>query len=271
MKKVAIVTGASSGIGKSASNKLHQKGVIVYGGARRIEKMKDLEENGINIIPLDITKEESLQNFVNTVLEKEKRIDILVNNAGYGSYGTIEAIPIEEAKRQFEVNIFGLARITQLVLPTMRKQNSGRIVNISSMGGKVYTPLGAWYYATKHALEAWSDCLRVEVKQFGIDVAIVEPGAIKTDWVNIATDNLRKTSGNGAYSELSNRVADGFDKIYAGNITDPEVLGDIILKASLDKRPKRRYVKGSMAKLSLWVRKWLGDAIYEKIIMSQFK
>lgn len=140
MKKVALITGASSGMGKSTANVLHEQGYKVYGAARRIDKMKDLEQKGMSIISLDLTKDETIVSAVNMIIEKEGRIDILINNAGYGSYGSVEEVSIEEAKRQFEVNMFGLARITQLVIPSMRKNQSGRIVNISSMGGKIYTP-----------------------------------------------------------------------------------------------------------------------------------
>lgn len=272
MEKVALITGASSGMGKSAAKKLHKIGVKVYGAARRLEKMKDLKEAGMSIIPLDLTKDQSILDCVNTILEKEGRIDILINNAGYGSYGAVEDVQIDEAKRQFEVNIFGLARITQLILPNMRKHNYGRIVNISSMGGKIFTPLGAWYHATKHALEGWSDCLRLEVKDFGIDVVIVEPGGIKTDWGTIAAENLKKTSGNGAYKNFANKVADGMIEMYSGKqLTEVDVLGETIAEAATDKNPKRRYVKGFMAKPAMAIRKWFGDGIYESIIKSQFK
>lgn len=272
MKQVALITGASSGMGKSTAKKLHAKGITVYGAARRLEKMKDLEDAGINIISLDLTDDQSIVNCVNTILEQEGHIDILVNNAGYGSYGSVEDVPIDEAKRQFEVNIFGLARITQLILPSMRANNYGRIVNISSMGGKIFTPLGAWYHATKHALEGWSDCLRLEVKDFGIDVVVVEPGGIKTDWGTIAADNLKKTSGQGAYAKFANQVADGMKEMYSGKqLTDVDVLGETIAHASTVKNPKRRYAKGYMAKPSMAIRRWLGDGIYERVIMSQFK
>jgi len=208
MNKVVLITGASSGMGKSTANILKNQGYIVYGAARRMEEMQDLKSQGIHIVPLDLTKDDSIVLCVNTIIDKEGRIDILINNAGYGSYGTVEDVSIAEAKRQFEVNIFGLARITQLILPKMREHNYGRIVNISSMGGKVYLPLDAWYFATKHALEGWSDCLRLEVKPFGIDVVIVEPGGIKTPWGLIAAESLRETSGKGAYATFANSVAD---------------------------------------------------------------
>lgn len=272
MKQVALITGASSGMGKSTAKKLHAKGVIVYGAARRLEKMKDLEDLGMNIIPLDLTDDQSIVNCVNTILDKEGHIDILINNAGYGSYGAVEDVPIEEAKRQFEVNIFGLARITQLVLPSMRANKYGRIVNISSMGGKIFTPLGAWYHATKHALEGWSDCLRLEVKEFGIDVVIVEPGGIKTDWGTIAAENLKKTSGKGPYARFANSIAEGMIDMYSGNqLTDEDVLGETIAHASTVNNPKRRYAKGYMAKPAMAIRRWFGDAIFEKVIMSQYK
>lgn len=269
MKKVALITGASSGIGESAAILLHNYGFKVYGAARRVEKMKDLESKGISTISLDITNEESVVNCVNTILEKEERIDVLVNNAGYGSYGAVEDVPMEEARRQFDVNIFGLARLTQLVLPKMREHQFGKIVNISSMGGKVFTPYGAWYHATKHALEGWSDSLRLEVKPFGIDVVVVEPGGIKTPWGIIAAENLKKTSGSGAYAEQANKSAEGTAKLYSSNqLTKPEVIGKVILKAVTVRKPKRRYVKGFGAAPALFIRKWFGDGIYERLIKS---
>jgi len=272
MNKIALITGASSGMGKSAANILSKQGYTVYGAARRLEEMQDLKDKGMSIVSLDLTQDESIVACVDMILEKEGRIDILINNAGYGSYGAVEDVPIEEAKRQFEVNMFGLARITQLVLPKMRDNGFGRIVNISSMGGKIYTPLGAWYHATKHAVEGWSDCLRLEVKPFGVDVVVVEPGGIKTPWGTIAADNLRKTSGKGAYSTFANNVADGMQKIYSDNsLTDVDVLGSVIAKAATVEKPKTRYVKGYMAKPTIAIRKWFGDRAFDKMIMSQYK
>jgi short-subunit dehydrogenase len=272
MKKVALITGASSGMGKSTANILHSQGYIIYGAARRTEEMNDLKEKGMGVISLDLTNEESILNAVNTILNKEGRIDILINNAGYGSYGAVEDVPLEEARRQFDVNLFGTARLTQLVLPGMRKHKYGRIVNISSMGGKIYTPLGAWYHATKHAVEGWSDCLRIEVKDFGIDVVIVEPGGIKTPWGAIAADNLKKTSGNGPYASFAHKVAEAMKKAYTGTqLTDVDILGKTIAKAVTDKKPKTRYVKGYMAKPAITIRKWLGDKVFDKMIMSQVK
>lgn len=272
MKKVVIVTGASSGMGKSAARFLHQQGYVVYGAARRVAEMDDLKSEGLQVVQMDITDDASIVAAVDHVLQQEGRIDVLINNAGYGSYGAVEDVSIEEAKRQFEVNLFGMARITQLVLPTMRAQHSGRIVNISSMGGKIYTPFGAWYHATKHAVEGWSDCLRLELKPFGIDVVIVEPGGIKTPWGTIASDNLKKNSGKGAYAEHANKVANATEKMYTSNqLTDVDVLGRVIAKAASENNPKRRYVKGYMAKPAIFIRKWFGDGIFEKLISSQMK
>ncbi len=237
-KKVALITGASSGIGESAAVLFHNNGFRVYGAARRVEKMKGIEEKGISVIALDITNDDSIEKCVNAILEKEGRIDVLVNNAGYGSYGAVEDVPMEEARRQFDVNIFGLARLTQLVLPKMREHKYGKIINISSMGGKIYTPFGAWYHATKHALEGWSDCLRIEVKPFGIDVVVVEPGGIKTPWGHIAAENLKLTSGSGAYAEQANKSAEGTAKMYSSNqLTKPEVIGKVIFRAATARRP----------------------------------
>lgn len=269
MTKVALVTGASSGMGEFAAILLSKQGYKVYGAARRTDQMKALENHGVSVISLDLTQDESIVKCVDTILKKEGRIDILINNAGYGSYGAIEDVPIDEARRQFEVNIFGLARITQLVLPAMRKNKSGRIVNISSIGGKVYSSFGGWYHATKHALEGWSDCLRLETKPFGIDVVIVEPGGVNTPWGPIAAENLKKTSGKGAYAEKVNKTLSFMTKSYASNtLTAPEILAKVIVKAATTNKPKTRYAAGYMAKPSLIMRKWLSDKMFDKMVSS---
>lgn len=270
MTKVALVTGASSGMGESTAILLSRLGYRVYGAARRTDKMKTLESNGVSVIPLDLTNDESIVKCVDTILKNEGRIDILINNAGYGSYGAVEDVPLDEARRQFEVNIFGLARLTQLVLPGMRANRYGRIVNISSIGGKIYTPFGAWYHATKHALEGWSDCLRLEVKPFGIDVVIVEPGGINTPWGVIAAENLKKTSGSGAYAGSANKIAENLGKMYATgrNLSSQELLAREIVKAATVRRPGTRYAKGSFAKPALFMRRWLSDRLFDKLIVS---
>ncbi|MBE0651419.1 MAG: oxidoreductase [Bacteroidales bacterium] len=266
-KKVALITGASSGIGMETAYKLHENGYIVYGAARRTERMKDLEKKGIHVVALDVTDDKSMISCVNQIIEKEGRIDVLVNNAGYGSYGAIEDVPLDEARRQFEVNIFGLARLTQLVLPQMRKNHYGKIVNISSMGGKVYTKFGGWYHATKHALEGFSDSLRLETKGFGIDVVVVEPGGIKTEWGQIAVDNLKKTSGSGPYASSANKSADNMEKLYANNqLSDAKVIAEVIYKSVTARRPRIRYAKGYMAKPAIFMRKWFGDRFFDMVI-----
>ncbi len=266
-QKVALVTGASSGIGEAAAIALAEGGFRVYAAARRVERMRALAGHGVRPIALDVTDEASMSTCVADILAAEGRIDVLVNNAGYGSYGAVEDVPLDEARRQFDVNIFGLARMTQLVLPAMRKQRSGRIINISSMGGKMYTPFGGWYHATKHALEGLSDCLRLELKPFGIDVAIIEPGGIKTDWGTIAADNLAKTSGQGPYGRAARRAAKGLKRLYTGRLlTSPEVIADAILDAATARRPKTRYAVGFMAKPSIALRKRVSDRTFDRII-----
>lgn len=265
--KTALVTGASSGIGRSTVQKLLAAGATVYAAARRVEKMAGLQQQGAHLLKMDVTSEESMVNGVNAILSKEGTVDILINNAGYGSYGAIEDVPIDEARRQFEVNIFGLARLTQLVLPGMRKNRYGKIVNISSMGGKIYTSFGGWYHATKHALEGWSDSLRLEVAPFGIDVVIIEPGGIKTEWGLIAAENLKKTSGSGAYAAAANKAADGMAEMYASNrLSDPEVIAKIILKAVTARKPRTRYAAGFGAKPILFLRWLLPDRWFDGII-----
>lgn len=265
--KVALVTGASSGIGMAAARSLKVAGFTVYGVARRVERMRELAADDINIVALDVTDEASVSACVKAILEREGRIDVLVNNAGYGSYGAIEDVPVSEAQAQFEVNLFGLARLTQAVLPAMRANRYGRIINISSMGGKVYTPFGGWYHATKFAVEGFSDCLRLEVERFGIDVVVIEPGGIKTEWGAIAADHLRKTSGSGAYASDANKAADSMLKNYQGNrLSPPSVIANAIVRAATADKPRTRYAVGFGAKPLLFLRRWLSDRTFDALI-----
>jgi short-subunit dehydrogenase len=266
MNKVALVTGASSGIGKETAKLLIQNGYIVYGAARRIKKMTELNDSGVKLIEMDVTDDASMVNGINKILQDEKQIDLLVNSAGYGSYGALEDVPISEAKYQFEVNIFGLARLTQLVLPYMRKQHSGKIINVSSIGGSIGEPHGAWYHATKFALEGLSDSLRMELKEFGIDVVIIKPGAIITEWAGISRENLIKVSGNTDYRTLANKHANMLSRADKyGSL--PLVVAKTILRAALAKRPKTKYSTGGGAKIILFLRKILSDKMFDRLML----
>ncbi|ELS02823.1 short-chain dehydrogenase of unknown substrate specificity [Xenococcus sp. PCC 7305] len=267
MSKIVLVTGASSGIGKATAKSLISKGYEVYVAARRLSKMDELKELGAIPVKMDITKEEDIQAVVNQIETENGGVDILINNAGFGMYGAMEDTTIEDACYQFEVNLFGLARLTQLILPKMRRKRAGKIINISSMGGKIYTPLGSWYHATKHALEGWSDCLRLELKEFNIDVVIIEPGAIKTEFGNVMIKPMLERSGDTAYSKLAHQLADATKNAYeADNGSEPEVIADLILKAIEAKKPKTRYVGGKLAKPSLFIRKWASDRAFDWIV-----
>ncbi|WP_420385874.1 oxidoreductase [Roseivirga sp.] len=272
MKQIIIITGASSGMGKDFALHLLKEGHTVYGLARRVDNMKAIEEAGGYTMALDITNHDQVESVVQQIIAQEQRIDVLINNAGFGMYGSIEDTTIEDARYQFEVNIFGLAKITQMVLPQMRVQKSGKIINISSMGGKMYTPLGAWYHATKHALEGWSDCLRLEVKSFGIDVVIIEPGAINTEFGDVLTEPMLKRSGEGPYAPLAHSIAKTTEEMYAkGGGSDVSVITNMVSKAIKSDQPKTRYVAGKFAKPMLFIRKYFSDRFFDKIIMSQVK
>jgi NAD(P)-dependent dehydrogenase (short-subunit alcohol dehydrogenase family) len=265
-KKVALVTGASSGIGTEVALALLDLGHVVYGAARRVDRMQELVARRGRAVPLDLTDERSIESCVGSILDREGRLDVLVNNAGYGSYGSIEEVPLTEARRQFEVNLFGPARVTQLALPVMRKQRSGYVFNVTSIGGKIYTPLGGWYHATKHAVEGWSDALRMEVEPFGIHVVIIEPGAIATEWSGIARESLLATSGAGPYKDQAlafGRTLGG--AAYAG-ASPPRVVAEAIVKALSARRPRTRYSMGSGARAALWGRALLSDRGFDRVI-----
>lgn len=273
MKKVILITGASSGMGKTTALDLIKQGHTVYGAARRVEQMQDLVNVGGHAVKLNISNESEIVAVVTQVIEEQGKIDVLWNNAGYGLYGAVEDIPIEDARKQFEVNLFGLARMTQEVLPHMRIQRSGMIINTSSMGGKMYTPLGAWYHATKHALEGWSDCLRLELKPFGINVVILEPGVIATEFGDVIYEPMLKYSGNGAYSKLASAMAKATKDSYGkSSSTSPaSVISRTISKAIASKKPKTRYRVGKFAKPMVWIRTYLGDNMFDRVVMSQVK
>lgn len=269
-QQVALVTGASSGIGKAIAEQLLKDGLIVYVAARRVAKMQDLAQLGAHVLAMDVTDDEQMVSGINQINAAHGGVDVLVNNAGYAIYGAVEDTPIDDARRQFEVNIFGLARLTQLVLPHMRARRAGKIINISSIGGKIYTPLGAWYHATKHALEGWSDALRLELQQFNIAVVIVEPGIIKTEFGDVMTAPLLQRSGKGAYAQMAQNVAKRTQESYEGKLgSSPSVIADVVSKAVKAKRPKTRYVAGALAKPLLLVRRILPDKWYDKMILSQ--
>ena len=264
--KVVLITGASSGMGKVAALLLAEEGHKVYAAARRIDSMQaELAPKGIVPVALDVTKSDDNERVVDQIIDAEGRIDVLINNAGFGLYGPVEDVSIDDARYQFEVNLFGLADLTQRVLPHMRAQGSGRVINTSSMGGKIFTPLGAWYHATKHALEGWSDCLRIETAPFGIQVVVIEPGGVKTEFADVLGRQLEKYYGNSAYDDQMKPFIDmmGDDNPMLDRMTEPEVLGKVFVEAATTRKPKRRYVKGYGARPALFIRKWFGDGAYE--------
>lgn len=268
--KTAIVTGASAGIGKATAKRLHQQGYEVFAGARRVEKMQDLAAIGVHVHALDVTDQNSNQVFVTDVLAQSSTIDVIVNSAGYSAQGALEDVSPEEAKRQFDVNVFGLMNLTQLVLPTMRHQRAGKVINISSIGGQIYSPLGGWYYASKHALEALSDTLRMEVKRFGIDVIIVEPSGTKTEWGGIATQKLLdQTPTDSAYRDIVDRYAknSGFSNFS----TTPDTIADLILKAITARKPRTRYLPDFTAKLLVFAARKLPYKALDRMMFRSLK
>ena len=246
--KVILLTGASSGIGYDTAVALAQQGHKVYAAARRVERMEPLRQYGIVPLKMDVTDEASMKAGVKTLLDAEGRIDVLINNAGYGYFGAVENVPMDDARNQLEVNVFGLARLCQLVLPTMRAQHSGRIINTASVAGRAVFYYGGWYHVSKYAVESLSDAMRMELKPFGIDVVIIEPGAIKTNWGIIAADHLIESSKGTAYEQTGTMMANNLRNMYLSNtISDPAVVRKAIVRAVNARRPCTRYRIGRMA------------------------
>jgi NAD(P)-dependent dehydrogenase (short-subunit alcohol dehydrogenase family) len=271
-KKIVLITGASSGIGEATALQLAELGYTVYAAARRVERMSDLADRGIRTRAVDVTDDGSMVTLVEAILADTGRIDVLINNAGFGLYGALEDVPIEEARRQFDVNLFGLARLTQLVLPQMREQRDGYIVNISSMGGKIWEPLGSWYHASKFAVEGLSDSLRVEVAEFGIKVVIIQPGTIRSEWSGIAADQLEATSANTAYARQAKMVGAGLRGVdHMRLASGPEVVAEAIAKAVQSPRPRTRYVVGGGARGILLAGRVLPDRGFDKFIQLGYR
>ena len=256
---VALVTGASAGIGQSVAIKLNAMGIKTYAAARRVDKMQSLEKQGIKALPLDLTVPQSIRDCVAAIEAESGGVTILINNAGYGLYGSIEEIPLDDARRQFEVNLFGLSALTQLVLPGMRSRRKGKIINISSIGGVAASPYGGWYHATKFALEGYSASLRQELSPFGVDVVIIRPGAIDTEWRGIAGESMVKNSSKGPYAKAVNAMyskymSPDFEKMLA----KPAVIADVVAKAIMADRPKSVYTAPRLARNLVLITKLLG-------------
>ena len=270
-RPVALVTGASSGIGEHTVLQLLGAGFDVWGAARRMDRMAALVDHGARVLEMDLTDDASMVAGVKTVLAESGRIDVLVNNAGYGSFGALEDVPMAEARKQFEVNVFALARLTQLVLPHMRAARRGRIINVSSIGGTIYEPLGSWYHATKFAVEGLSDSLRVEVRSFGIDVVVVQPGPVRTEWNTIARDTLRESSAGTAYATQAASVARTLERADQPGVgaESPEVAGAIV-KAATARRPRTRYPVGRGAATVIRARRLLPDRVVDTVLSQAF-
>jgi NAD(P)-dependent dehydrogenase (short-subunit alcohol dehydrogenase family) len=259
--KVVLITGCSSGIGEAATRRLNRAGHVVYASARRPETLAGLAAEGCRTLPLDVTDEDSMVAAVRQVEQEQGGLDVLVNNAGYGLYGPIEQLAPAELRRQFETNVFGPVRLCQLVLPGMRARRSGRIVNVSSMGGRTTLPGGGAYHGSKYAVEAMSDVLRIEVRRFGIDVVLIEPGVVRTPWSEQALQHQAAAAQSGAepaddpYAEYKDAVSRSFDRAYAGPLarlsisadTDRPGLRDLPAQAALSDQPDGQVVGGGQA------------------------
>ncbi len=269
-----LITGCSSGIGHETARHLAGEGHTVFATARRPESIEDLEAAGCRTLACDVTDEASMRACVEAVEQEAGAVGALVNNAGYSQSGAVETVPLESVRRQFETNVFGLMRMCQLVLPGMRRRGSGRIVNVSSMGGKLTFPGGGVYHATKHAVEALSDALRFEVAGFGIDVVVIEPGLIKTSFADAAVGSMAETSDDGPYAKFNHAVgaitAGAYESGLARLGGGPETVARKIERAITAKRPRTRYKVTASAGLSMGARRLLSDRMWDRFVSSQY-
>jgi len=277
-ERAVLITGCSSGIGKATARRLVKSGVTVYATARKVADLADLAAEGCRTLALDVTREDSMRAAVAAIEEKHGAVYALVNNAGYSQSGAVEAVALDRVRAQFETNVFGLVRLTQLVLPAMRAARRGRVVNISSMGGKLVFPGGGFYHATKYAVEAISDALRFEVRPFGIDVVLIEPGLIKSGFSDAAVVNLVPSATSdleATYGAFHAAVARSTKEVYEkGPLAKlagvPDDVAKVVEKAISNKRPKPRYTVSGSAKLLLTQRKLMGDRTWDWFLRSNF-
>lgn len=274
ISKAVLITGCSTGIGRASARRLVRARHIVYATARRTESLADLAGDGCRVLALDVTDEASMRAAVERVEKDESAVGALVNNAGYGSEGPVEEVPMEEVRRQFETNVFGLARMCQLVLPGMRRQGFGRIVNVSSMGGRITLPGGGFYHASKYAVEALSDALRFEVRGFGVDVVVVEPGTIKTEFGNTAIDKIDASAPAGSpYAHFRDVLKQQIRGAYEGPMArlagESEDVARVIERAITARRPRTRYVITAGARVLLNLRRVLPDRGFDAFLRTQ--
>lgn len=269
MNKVVLITGASSGFGKATAMRLKNEGYTVYGASRNTSKLEGLRKKGVNVFPLDVTDDASVESCVNGIIQKEGRIDVLINNAGYGGYGMMEAVSMEEAHYQFEVNVFGPARMVKAVLPQMRTQKSGTIINLSSVAGKVFCPMVGWYGASKRALEGWTDALRAEVKGFGIKVVIIEPGAMNTGFADVAMKQVASVDHPEVYQDNVNGFIRGIKNSYE-KAPGPKAVVDTIAKAIKSRKPRTRYAVGNDSKSGILMARLLSDSAMDSLMRRMY-
>lgn len=272
--KAVLITGCSSGIGHATAEHLASEGWKVYATARRPETLEELKAKGCQTLALDVTDEQSMSAAVAAVAEAEGAVGVLVNNAGYSQSGAVETVPIDEVRRQFETNVFGLLRMSQLVLPGMRAQRWGKIVNMGSMGGRLTFPGGGVYHATKYAVEALSDAMRFEVRGFGVDVILVEPGLIVTEFGETAAASVRSSGDGGPYEHFNRHVAKLTEAAYKGPMVKlgggPEAVARTIGGALQAGRPKPRYPVTPSAHLMINQRRFMPDKLWDLIMRTQF-
>ena len=266
-QKVVLITGTAYGIGKSTAELLIDKGHIVYGGDILVEENLYLNDIGGTALEMDVTNQKHIDKAVDQIISEQGRVDVLVNNAGLGVYGAIEDVSMDDIYYQYDVNLFGLARVTKAVLPHMRAKKSGLIINISSVLGETYGPLAGWYLSTKHALEGWSDALRVELKEFDIDVVVVQPGAINTNFSNVTKTYIDKYRENSAYKHLYGEPITDTGNDVLSNQSDPIVIAKVINKAMNARNPKTRYAAGAYSRIGIFLRKIMTDKMFDRFIL----
>ena len=273
-KQVVLITGAASGIGKATAMKFAENGFVVYATDNDTVNLKELEKVGCRTAYLDVTIESSIKNAVKKINDETNGVDILVNNAGYGQNGVIEELPIEAIRKQFEVNVFGLIRVTQEVLPTLRKKQKGRIINIGSVGGEFTTPGASAYHASKYALESFTDGLRGELRNFGIQVVLIKPGGVRTNFVNTANKNYPSPMQNSPYLEFRDKFNAMTDKLFdpaskSFGILKSEEVASVIYKSAIVKKPRTRYRIGALAKITPKLRRLKSDRGWDKFMLKQ--